>query len=118
MEEKEDTSGTQLPGNETQGGASEKEQTNGSAAGGGGVKPASNGKAPAGAKEGQPRPKGLKEKAREYFKHNAVDTLHLTADGYGFYAKGDANAHALSLEDKAVTTFNRKDLEPCPHALK
>ena len=115
MEEKEDTNGTQLPGNETQGGASEKEQANGSAAGGGGVKPASNGKAPAngnaaGGKEGQPRTKGLKEKAREYFKHNAVDTLHLTADGYGFYAKGDAHAHALSLEDKAVIAFNRKDL--------
>ena len=49
--------------------------------------------------------------AQDLFAANKVlNEVHITSDGTAFYSKSDANNHARTLKDKAVTTVKRSDL--------
>ncbi|MBA3899738.1 MAG: hypothetical protein H0X62_05925 [Bacteroidetes bacterium] len=52
-----------------------------------------------------------KKKLKSIFKSNpAKKEIHITSDGYTFWANGYAQGHASGLVDKTVTTVKRTDV--------
>lgn len=52
------------------------------------------------------------EHAKQYFdNHNHVDKLYFTSDGLAFFDHQNATNHAAQLDDKAITSRTRDEID-------